>query len=127
MRKPEAVVLIYDDKCSLCRGCRRWIELHAIRSDVFEFIPCQSEERRHRFPEVSDETCGQSFQLVLSHKQILAGDKALPEILIRLKVFRWLTPLFKLTISKNCLYAAYRWISNNRYIISQTIKPLIQE
>lgn len=127
MRKRETVVLIYDDTCSLCRGCRRWIELHAIRRDVFEFIPCRSDERRRRFPEMRDETCIQSFQLALSRDQILAGDKALPEILIRLKVFRWLTPLFKLTISKNCLYAAYRWISNNRYIISQTIKPLIQE
>jgi len=127
MSKMGTAVLIYDDKCSLCRGSMRWIELHAIRSDAFEFIPCQSEERRRRFPEMTDEICLQSLQLVLSHNQILAGDKALPEILIRLRGFRWLYALFKLPISRAFLYAAYRWVANNRYIISQTIKPLIQE
>lgn len=127
MRKRETVVLIYDDTCSLCRGCRRWIELHAIRRDVFEFIPCRSDERRRRFPEMRDETCIQSFQLALSREQILAGDKALPEILIRLRGYRWLHLLLQLPGSKACLYAAYRWISNNRYIISHTILPLIQE
>ena len=127
MRKLETVVLIYDDKCSLCRGCMKWIELHAIRSNAFEFIPCRSEERRRRFPEMSEETCLESFQLVLFHKQILAGDNALPEILIRLKGFRWLYVLFQFPVSRNCLCTAYRWVSNNRYIISQTIKPLIQE
>ncbi|KKO20717.1 MAG: hypothetical protein DCC43_09305 [Candidatus Brocadia sp.] len=127
MRKPEPVVIIYDDKCSLCRGCRRWIELHAIQRNVFEFIPCRSEERRRRFPELNDDVCVQSFQLVLPQKQILAGDTALPEILIRLRGYRWLQILFQLPVSKACLYAAYRWISNNRYLISKTIKPLIQE
>jgi predicted DCC family thiol-disulfide oxidoreductase YuxK len=120
-------ILIYDDKCSLCCGCMRWIELHAVSKDVFEFIPCQSEDRRRRFPEMTDETCLQSFQLVLSHNTILGSDKALPEILIRLRGFRWLYVLFKLPISKPCLYAVYRWVSSNRYIISQTIKPLIRE
>lgn len=127
MSKTGTAILIYDDKCSLCRGCMRWIELHAVSKDVFEFIPCQSEDRRRRFPEMTDETCLQSFQLVLSHNTILGSDKALPEILIRLRGFRWLYLLFKLPISRACLYAVYRWVSSNRYIISQIIKPLIRE
>ena len=76
---------------------------------------------------MSDETCMQSFQLALSGKQILACEKALPEILIRLRGYRWLHLLFQLPVGKAGLYAAYRWVSNNRYIISQTIIPLIQE
>ncbi len=123
----RTVVLIYDDKCSLCRGCMKWIELHAIKENVFEFVSCQSEERRRRFPEVTDETCLQSFQLALSDNQILTGEKALPEIIKRLRGFRWLYVLFRVPVVRPLLYAIYRCVANNRYIISQTIKPLIKE
>ena len=124
MQNRTPAVLIYDARCSLCRGCMKWIELHAIQKDAFEFMPCQSEERRRRFPEMSDETCLKSFQLVLSHNQILAGERALPEILKRLKGFRCLSVLFKTPIIRILLYAIYRWVANNRYIISKFIKPL---
>lgn len=126
MRDKERVVLIYDDACCLCRASMKWIQLHAIRRDAFECIPCQSEERRNRFPEMTDETCLKSLQLVLSNNQIVAGDMALPEIIIRLKGLRWLYALFKIPVIKTLLYAVYRWIANNRYIISQAIKPLIE-
>ncbi|MCF6154919.1 MAG: DUF393 domain-containing protein [Candidatus Brocadia sp.] len=127
MNKMGTAVLIYDARCSLCRGCMKWIELHSIRKDAFEFIPCQSDECRTRFPDITDAACLQSIQLVLSHKQILAGDKALPEILNRLKGFRWLHPLFKVPIIRSLLYAVYHRIAKNRYSISRFIKPLIQE
>lgn len=127
MNKMGTAILIYDAKCSLCRGCMKWIELHAVRADIFEFIPCQSDERRKRFPNVADETCLQTLHLVLSDNQIFAGDEALPEIINRLRGFRWLYALFKLPIIRVFLYALYRWVANNRYIISQTIKPLIEE
>ena len=123
----KAVVLIYDDRCSLCRGCMKWIELHAIQGDAFEFVPCQSEERRNRFPEITDKACQKYFHIVLPDNKILAGDKALPEVLNRLKGFRWLSILFKMPIIKEFLYVVYRWVSNNRLIISQTIKPLVKE
>lgn len=123
----RTAVLIYDDTCSLCRGCMKWIELHAIRKDMFTFIPCQSEERKNQFPQITNDACMQSLQLVLPNNQILAGDKALPEIIIRLKGFRWFSILFKIPVIKLFLYAVYRWIANNRYIISQTIKPLIED
>ncbi len=123
----RAAVLIYDDKCSLCRGCMKWIELHAVRKDAFMFVPCQSEERRNRFPQITDDACMQSLQLVLPNNRVLAGDKALPEILIRLKGFRWFSILFKIPVIKLFLYVVYRWIANNRYIISQTIRPLIED
>jgi predicted DCC family thiol-disulfide oxidoreductase YuxK len=127
MNKMGMATLIYDAKCSLCRGCMKWIELHAIRGDAFEFIPCQSDERRSRFPNMTDETCLQSLHLVLSDNQIFIGDEALPEIINRLRGFRWLHVLFKLPTIRVFLYAIYRWIANNRYIISRMIKPLVQE
>ena len=127
MRKTKTAILIYDDRCSLCRGCMKWIELHAIREDAFEFIPCQSEERKNRFQEITDKDCQKSFHIVLPTNKILAGDKALPEVLNRLKGYRWLSILFKMPIIKEFLYVVYRWVSNNRLIISQTIKPLVEE
>ena len=127
MQNRTPAVLIYDARCSLCRGCMKWIELHAIREDAFEFIPCQSEERRIRFPEMTDETCLKSFQMALPDNRILTGDKALPEIVNRLRGFRWLSFLFKTPVIRVFLYAIYRWVSNNRFIISQIIKPLIEE
>lgn len=120
----QKAILIYDDKCSLCRGCMKWIELHAIRRDIFEFIPCQSDERKNRFPEIADEVCLQSLHLIFPDNRILRGDKALPEIIHRLKGFRWLHILFKIPIIRVLMYAIYRWVANNRYIISKFIKPL---
>ncbi|KAA0244014.1 MAG: DUF393 domain-containing protein [Candidatus Brocadia sp. AMX2] len=127
MNKMGTAILIYDARCSLCRGCIRWIELHAIRKDAFEFIPCQSDERRIRFQDITDEACLQSLHLVLSNNQFFFGEQVLPEIIKRLRGFRWLHLLFKMPISRVFLYTIYRWVANNRYIISQTIKPLIEE
>ncbi|HEY4481690.1 MAG TPA: DUF393 domain-containing protein [Candidatus Brocadiaceae bacterium] len=127
MGKIKAAVLIYDDRCSLCRGCMKWIELHAIEKNAFEFIQCQSEKRRNRFPEITDKACQKAFHIVLPNNRILAGDEALPEVLNRLKGYRWLSILFKMPIIKSFLYVVYRWVANNRFIISQTIKPLIVE
>ncbi|HHT9115760.1 MAG: DUF393 domain-containing protein [Planctomycetes bacterium] len=127
MGKIQAAILIYDDRCSLCRGCMKWVELHAIEKDTFAFIPCQSEERKNRFPEITDKACQKSFHIVLHDNKILAGDTALPEVLNRLKGYRWLSILFKLPVIKAFVYVVYRWVANNRFIISQTIKPLIVE
>ncbi|MEP9410487.1 MAG: DUF393 domain-containing protein [Candidatus Brocadia sp.] len=127
MNEMETAILIYDARCSLCRGCMRWIELHAIQKDAFEFIPCQSDERKSRFPDITDEACLQSLHLVLSNNQFLSGDQVLPEIIRRLRGFRWLYLFFKLPISRLLLYTVYQWVTNNRYIISHAIKPLIKE
>ena len=121
------VALIYDDKCSLCRGSMKWIELHAIRKGIFEFVSCQSEERRLRFPWLAEERCMQSLQLVFPDGQTLAGDEVIPEIISRLRGYRILSVLFKLPVIKSVLFALYRKLADNRYIISQFIKPLIPE
>ncbi|MCZ7623969.1 MULTISPECIES: thiol-disulfide oxidoreductase DCC family protein [Candidatus Kuenenia] len=121
------VALIYDDKCSLCRGSMKWIELHAIRKGIFEFVSCQSEERRLRFPWLAEERCMQSLQLIFPDGHTLAGDEVIPEIISRLRGYRILSVLFKLPVIKSVLFALYRKLADNRYIISQFIKPLIPE
>ncbi len=121
------VALIYDDKCSLCRGSMKWIELHAIRKGIFEFVPCQSEERKLRFPWLAEERCMQSLQLVFPDGQTLAGDEVIPEIVLRLRGCRIVGVLFKLPVMKSVLCALYRKIADNRYIVSRFIKPLIPD
>ena len=123
----KRTVLIYDAECSLCCGCMNWIKSHAIETDMFEFVACQSEERKERFPEIRDEACLEVLHLVTPDGRILAGDKSLPVILYNLRCFRWLAILFKMPVISLLSYFIYRWIANNRYIISQTILPLTRE
>ena len=128
MRKQvKSTILIYDAECSLCCGCMNWIKSHSRDTDTFEFIACQSEERKSRFPEISDEACLDVLYLVTSDGRILAGDESLPEILCNLRYFRWLVIFFKVPVIRLLSYRVYRWIANNRYIISQTVLPLTRE
>jgi predicted DCC family thiol-disulfide oxidoreductase YuxK len=127
MKIEKSLVLIYDDKCSLCCGCMNWIKSHAIKEDIFEFIPCQSEERKNRFPEMREEACLDALHLVTPDERILVGDRSLPEILSRLRYFRWLAVFFKMPVISLLSYVVYRWLANNRYVISRTILPLTEE
>ncbi|MGR3218299.1 MAG: thiol-disulfide oxidoreductase DCC family protein [Candidatus Anammoxibacter sp.] len=124
MTKP--VVLIYDAECSLCCACMRWIKLHAGRNDDFEFIECQSEARLKRFPNIKQESCLAAFHLVTHDKRILIGNKSLPEIVSRLRNLRWLAVLFRTPVINSILFVAYKFIANNRFVISRTIWPLMK-
>jgi predicted DCC family thiol-disulfide oxidoreductase YuxK len=104
-----------------------WIKSHAMDTDTFEFIACQSEERKSQFPEIGEEACLEALHLVASDGRILAGDKSLPEILGNLRYFRWLAIFFKIPVFSLLSYFVHRRIANNRYIISQTILPLSRE
>ena len=126
-KQVKPTVLIYDAKCSLCCGCMNWIKSHAMGTDTFEFIACQSEERKSRFPDIREEACLEALHLVTPDGLILAGDKSLPEILCNLRYFRWLTIFFKMPVISLLSYFVYRRIADNRYIISQTILPLTRE
>jgi predicted DCC family thiol-disulfide oxidoreductase YuxK len=123
----ESVIIIYDAQCSLCCGCMQWIKLHAIRKCLFEFIPCQSDERKVRFPEIGETGCLEFLHVVLPDRKILLGEKSLPEILCRLRYFRWISIFFRMPVFNLFPYALYRCIANSRFVISQTIVPLIQE
>lgn len=110
-------VVIYDGECPVCQGGVRWVERRALPGR-FEFLPCQSPERRTRFPWMTEESCLEAVQLVLSDGRVLSGDAAVPEILKRLRGWRWLARLFRLPGVKFLAPPAYRWVARHRYAIS---------
>ena len=112
--RPAPVALIYDGGCPLCRGGMRWVERRALRGQ-FEFIPCRSPERRQRFPWMADETCLEAMHLVFPDGRVLAGDRAIPEILRRLRGWRWLAGLFDLPGARWLAPRLYRWVARHRY------------
>ncbi len=126
-KQVKPTILIYDAECSLCCGCMNWIKSHAIKKDTFEFISCQSEELKRRFPDIRQDACIEAFHLVTPDDRVLTGDMSLPGILCRLRYFRLLSFFLKMPIISSLSYAVYRWLANNRYVISKTILPLIQE
>lgn len=123
----KSITIIYDAKCSLCCGCMKWIQLHAVNKDMFKFITCQSPGRAEKFPDIKEEICLESMHVVLSDNKILKGDEALPEIVSRLQYYKISGLLFKIPVIRSLLFLIYRCISNNRYIISKTIWPLMKE
>jgi len=77
----SAAVLIFDADCPVCRGAADWVRRNAAASDAFEYLPCRSAETRSRFPAITEAACLQAMHLVLPGGTILAGEKALPELL----------------------------------------------
>ena len=110
-------VLIYDGACGLCRGGVSWISRRAVRG-YFEFLPCQAPERRVRYPWMRNETCLEAMQLILPDGRLLAGDAAIPEILRRLRGWRWLAALFRLPGVELLAPRLYAWVARHRYQIS---------
>ncbi len=123
----KPLTIIYDSKCSLCRGSMKWIELKAINKNSFRFIACDSEERAIEFPLIQKTDCLKAMHVITPEKEVIKGDGALSEIVIRLKNYNKLTIFFKIPILRHLFYAVYRCIANNRYVISQTIWPLIDD
>ena len=58
-------VLIYDAECAMCRASALWLMRLALSGGALEILPCRSEPRRKRFPEISDTACTTAMQLVL--------------------------------------------------------------
>lgn len=114
-------VLIYDGVCPICQGGMRWVRRRALPGQ-FEFLPCQSPERRIRFPRISEQACLEALQLVLPDGRVLVGEAAIPEILRRLRGWRWLAHLFGLPGVRSCAPRLYAWVARNRYVISCALK-----
>jgi len=113
---PPAVV-IYDGACALCRGGITWIARRA-RRGAFEFLPCQSGERRARFPWLEESRCMEAIHLVLPDGRVLAADAAIPEILRQLRGWRWLAALIMLPGASRLAPPTYAWVARHRYRIS---------
>ena len=113
-------VLVYDGSCPICTGAKGWIERRAIPG-AFEFLACQSPERARRFPALPEAACLEAMQLVLPGGTVLAGDRAIPEILARLRRWRWLAAAFKLPGMTRLAPRAYAWVARHRYAISRAL------
>src|SRR5215468_7406981 len=117
MARSAQAVVIYDGVCALCQGGVTWISRRAVRGEL-EFLPCQSAERRARFPDLEEARCMEAIHLVLADGRVLAGDAAIPEILRHLKRWRWLAALFRLPGARRLGPPAYAWVARHRYQIS---------
>jgi predicted DCC family thiol-disulfide oxidoreductase YuxK len=124
MRKgPEKPVLIHDGECPVCRGAVEWIRARSGPED-FEFLSCHSEDLSLRFPHIGKSACLAAMHLVLPDGKVLAGEQAAPEILLRLRRWRWAAALFRLPGARILSRAFYRWFAARRHRISHVFgKP----
>ena len=116
MSLPPAV-LIYDGDCAFCRAGVEWIRRRA-RPGAFEYLPCRSDERRRRYPEMEDETCMSAMQLVLPDGRTAAAEKAVLEVLRRIRGWRTLTWIYWMPGAKRIAATAYAAFARNRYRLS---------
>ncbi len=115
-------VLIYDGECAICRGAAEWVRRKAMPG-AFEFFSCHSEELSRRFPAVAREACLRAMHLVLPDGTIRVGERAVPEILSRLRGrrHRWAAALFRLPGAGLLARAFYRWFAGNRYHFARLV------
>jgi len=118
-----SVVLIYDAECPVCRAAADWVLRNAVDRDDFETVPCRSEETRARFPAVTEAACLQAMHLVLPDGTVLAGERAVPEILRRTRRYRRAAGLFRLPGAGILSRLLYRAFARRRHRISRLIPP----
>lgn len=114
----ERAVLIYDGECPVCAKAAGWIRFRSL-PEAFEFLSCHSEERAGRFPFIKQEACLDAMHLVLPDGTVFVGERALPEILRRLRGYRWAAALFRLPGVEMFSRAFYRWFARNRFHVSK--------
>jgi predicted DCC family thiol-disulfide oxidoreductase YuxK len=122
IERQKRAVLIYDGNCPVCEKTVAWISDNAQKGG-FEMLPCQAEAMKQRFPSIKRTVCMQAMQLVLPDGAVLSGEKALPEILKRLRRYGPAAALFKLPGSGILSRAFYRWFADNRYHIARLLFP----
>ena len=116
----DRAVLIYDGECPVCGKAVEWVTERAI-PDAFEFLSCHSETLSGRFPAIEKAACLQAMHLVLSDGTVLPGERAVPEILRRLRGYRWAAALFRLPGAETLARVFYRWFARNRFHISKAL------
>jgi predicted DCC family thiol-disulfide oxidoreductase YuxK len=107
-------VLIYDGKCEYCKSWVDWASQRGALKEI-EFISCQSQERKQRFPQILESECAQAMMVVLPDGKILSGGDAVPQFLSSVRGWRWTTPLFKIPGVLMIVRPIYRWIARNRH------------
>lgn len=124
MTADRPAVLIYDGECPICRGAADWVRRNAV-TGAFDYLSCHSEELTRRFPAIERAACLQAMHLVLPDGTILVGEKAVPEILSRLRGrrHRFAAALFRVPGAEILSRVFYRWFAGRRYHISKLISP----
>jgi predicted DCC family thiol-disulfide oxidoreductase YuxK len=117
------VALIFDADCPVCRAAADWVRRNAVAPGTFEFLPCRSAETRSRFPAIAEAACLQAMHLVLQDGTILAGEKALPEILRRTRRYRRAAVLFRIPGAGILSRILYRAFARRRHRISRLFPP----
>ncbi|GAB4240290.1 MAG: hypothetical protein OHK0028_18370 [Deltaproteobacteria bacterium] len=112
-------VVVYDADCSVCRGAAEWIRRNAADRDAFEFLPCRSEVTRERYPSIPGAACLRAMHLVLPDGTILAGERALPEILLRTRRYRWGAIFFRFPGARIVSRLLYRAFARRRHRVSR--------
>ncbi len=112
-------MIVYDGACPLCSASITWVREHEAPG-AFEMVPCQEKDRSGRFAAITDEACMQAMQLVLPGGKVLSGEKALREVLGRIRSARYrrLALLFRLPGSGTASRLFYRWFARHRYGIA---------
>ncbi|NJD61404.1 MAG: DUF393 domain-containing protein [Deltaproteobacteria bacterium] len=113
-------VLIYDGECPVCAKAADWVKARSL-PEAFEFLSCRSESLPSRFPAIEKEACLQAMHLGLPDGSMLIGERAVPEILLRLRGYRWAAALFRLPGAGIFSRFFYRWFATNRFHISKAL------
>lgn len=112
--------LIYDGECPLCRNAVAWVRARC-EPGTFEYLSCHAEELTRRFPQVSRSACLAAMHLILPDGRVLAGEGAVPEILLRLRRYRRVAPLFRLPGARFVSGLFYRWFAARRHFVSRLL------
>jgi predicted DCC family thiol-disulfide oxidoreductase YuxK len=115
--------LIYDAECPVCRAAADWVRRNASAPGTFEYLPCRAAETRSRFPALAEAACLQAMHLVLPDGTILAGERALPEVLRRTRRYRRVAVLFRLPGAGIVSRFLYRAFAERRHRISRMFTP----
>ncbi len=119
---PAIPVLVYDGECAFCRKSIEWIRAR-MDPDAFEFLSCHSADLARRFPTIEKDACLQAMHLVLPDGMALIGERAIPEILRRLRRYRRCAALFGLPGAGFLSHAVYRRFAKNRHRASGFFSP----
>ena len=111
-------VLIYDGTCGLCQG-GRLVDLAPRRPRATSSsCPARRPSGAPAIPWMDERACLQAMQLILPDGRVLAGDAAIPEILRRMRGWRWLAWAFRLPGIEVLGPLLYGWVARHRYQIS---------
>jgi predicted DCC family thiol-disulfide oxidoreductase YuxK len=102
----------------MCRASAMWLMRLALSRAELEILPCRSDVRAARFPQISEDVCLTAMQLVLPDGRVLAGADAVPELLRRIRGLGWLAGIFSVPGLRPLARVVYGWIARNRMRIS---------